>query len=212
MYANVFVLLVAIVRPTWAALSDHTYATFAMKAFCIQRIWLDTRRSTSPSHQTRIRFTASSLVATTSKASPVVITSYDTTKSSIRPRACRVGRTTVTTVYRRFYGSEGIVTIKCNLAPTFPLLTGPQASSRPSHALASTYMRTASLPPYLGVLWLLVPDRVYFSCSPDDTIPTLLLIPYQQIPRWKRRLFSFPFSFPYRDRSKACITTYRSSF
>jgi hypothetical protein len=207
-YANVFVLLVAIVRPTWAALSDHTYATCAMKAFCIQRIWLDTRRSTSPNHQTKIRFTASSLVATISKASLVMITSYDITKSNTWPRACRKGRTTVRTACRRLHGSEAIVTVKCGQAPTSSLSIEPQVV--PCTCIRTHAQSISS--PYLSVLWLLALDRVYCSCSPDDTIPTSLLIPYQQISRWKRRLFSFSSLFPHRDRSEARITICWSFF
>jgi hypothetical protein len=201
MYANVYVLLVAIVRPTWAALSDHTYATCAMKAFCIQRIWLGTRRNTSPKHQTKIPFTASSLVATTSKASLVVITSSDITKSNTRPKARRVGRTRFRPAFRRSHGSRD-----CRSDWVHPGTDrSPHASSSPLCIHASAQRRTPPPAPNLRVLWPFAPGHFYCLCSPDDTKAISLLIPYQQIPRLENGV-SFFIRILHRNRFEACIT------
>jgi hypothetical protein len=78
-------LPVAIVRPIWAVLSDPTNVTSARKASCTQRTLRDIRRSTSHSHQLRIRFTAKSVVATTSKGFLVATTYFGTSASNIPP-------------------------------------------------------------------------------------------------------------------------------
>lgn len=77
-------LIVAIVRPTWAVLSDLTNVISAMKASCTQRTLCGTKRNTSRSRQPRTRSTAKSVVATISRDSPVATTFCGTSESSIR--------------------------------------------------------------------------------------------------------------------------------
>jgi hypothetical protein len=78
-------LLVAIVRPTWAALSDHTSVISARKAFCTPRTSRDTRRSTLHSNQRRIRFTVKSVVAITSRGFLVATICSGISASNIPP-------------------------------------------------------------------------------------------------------------------------------